>query len=330
MPIFSLTFIRQITQPPRLDQYIESCLPHELNKHLGDVICSRSKIRRLIIAGAVKVQGVKETRPFRDVKVKETVHILLDTEKFLFEKTPDDIVFEMSESSILFEDEHLILVNKPAGIPTEATIVSSRDHLHAVIKRYLHNRDSSRNEPYVGLHHRLDRETSGVILFTKTRSVNAAVHQLFLSQNITKEYTAFALSQKGSKNKKKDSFTVENTLGRISAKSAKGKWGAVTEGGDAALTNFTILEKYSFFNSILAIPRTGRTHQIRVHLSGLGMPILGDTVYGGPAKLPSGKTISRLCLHATTLTFPHPVSGKTISVSAPLPPDMQKIIEAHK
>lgn len=327
MPVFSLTLIPNSSQPSRLDQFLEATLPNELKKRIGEVLCSRSKIRRLIIAGAVKINSVREHRPARNISTKDTVIVTLDTQKFLFEKKPEDFIFEMTESSILFEDEHLIIVNKPSGIPTEATIVSSRDHLHAVLKRYLQQRDETRNEPYVGLHHRLDRETSGVILFSKTRTVNAAVHELFLNQNIVKKYNAFAISPKNKKLSINAVFSVENKIGRLTSKSSRGKWGAVEEEGDIAITDFSILETYSFFNHIQVMPRTGRTHQIRVHLAGLDMPILGDTLYEGPQSFPSGETISRICLHASSITFPHPVSNEVITVSAPLPQEMKKILE---
>jgi RluA family pseudouridine synthase len=313
----------------RLDDLLNETLPGEIAKQNPNAETSRSKIRRLIVAGAVMVDGRQERRPATLLRKNNTVTVTLDEDKFLFEKKPDDITFEMSEAAILYEDESILVVNKPAGLPTEATMVQDRDHLHAAIKRYLLARDHTRNEPYVGLHHRLDRETSGVILFTKTRTVNAAIHDIFLKHRIKKEYEALAHNnsyESGSSFEPGNMFFVENELGRITTKSQAGKWGAIASGGDPARTDFTVLEVYAKGLHILAVPLTGRTHQIRVHLAGLGLPILGDTLYGGPDSLPGGVVISRVMLHAARLTFPHPVTGMELMVEAPLPEDFHRCL----
>ncbi len=313
--------------PSRIDDILNAELPGHLIPILGTETVSKSKIRRLIVAGAVSVSGRQTRNPASQVLPGHRIMVFIDTEKLTFEKTPDDIAFEMSESLILFEDDAIIAVNKPAGIPTEATIVASRDSLHAALKRYLWTRDKTRNEPYVGVHHRLDRETSGVILFTKTRAVNAPVHALFEEHLARKEYEALTAIAHGGSAKQRESalcpgytFSVENSLDRISAKSAQAKWGAVTSGGAHAFTNFEILERFKLALRILALPQTGRTHQIRVHLSRLGFPLLGDPLYGGPARLGS-ISIPRVMLHARSLSFPHPVTGTPMSIQVPLPED---------
>ncbi|MGP1565623.1 MAG: RluA family pseudouridine synthase, partial [Treponema sp.] len=200
-----------------------------------------------------------------------------------------------------------------------------RDCLHAAVVRYLwKNSPSLRNPPYAGIMHRLDRETSGVILFTKTRAVNAAVHEMFEKHTVQKIYRAVcALSentgrtQEGRRLEEGSTFFVENTIGRISPKSARAKWGALNaaQGGLYARTDFTVLER-TVIGGIPAVkiearPLTGRTHQIRVHLASIGLPILGDVHYGAPE-------YTRTMLHAQSLTFQHPINGKTITVSAPL------------
>lgn len=315
--------------PVRLDDLLNETLPGEIAKLNPEAEASRSKVRRLIVAGAVMVDGRQERRPATLLRKNCTVTITLDEDKFLFEKKPDDIPFEMSEDAILFEDESILVVNKPAGLPTEATMVQDRDHLHAAIKRYLLVRDHTRNEPYVGLHHRLDRETSGVILFTKTRAVNAAVHDMFLEHRAKKEYEALTLRPidgSGIVPEPNFMFFVENELGRITTKSQAGKWGALASGGDPARTDFTILEACGKWLRILAFPLTGRTHQIRVHLAGLGLPILGDTLYGGALSIPGGFLVPRVMLHAERLTFPHPVTGMELTVKATLPDDFRKCL----
>ena len=131
---------------------------------------SNSKIRRLIVAGAVFVDGRQIRRPAYDVFAGSTVTVNFEEEKFFFEKKPDDISFEVSDKDVLFEDDFLILVNKPAFFPVEETFSGSqkRDNLHDAVIRYLWSKNPSlRNPPYAGIMHRLDRDTSGVILFTK-------------------------------------------------------------------------------------------------------------------------------------------------------------------
>lgn len=315
----------------KLDEFLRIELPSLARQFTGEESLSNSKIRRLIVAGAVSVDGKQTRIPAAIVPQGSNVEIFMDTEKLMFEKKPDDIAFEMSADRILFEDDAIIVVDKPAGIPTEATVVASRDHLHAAVKRFLQTRDGTRNEPYVGLHHRLDRETSGVVLFSKSRAVNPACHDIFEGRRARKEYEALAAQEEQSRAAKRfaqtadpargESFFVENQLGRITAKSAQAKWGAVSSGGSPARTDFEVLDRYRLALRVLALPKTGRTHQIRVHLAGIGLPILGDPLYGGAASI-AGKPVSRVMLHARALIFPHPITGVEMTVCAPIPQDI--------
>ena len=170
--------------------------------------------------------------------------------------------------------------------------------------------------------HRLDRTTSGVIVFTKTRTVNKEVSEVFQSHNLTKQYLAVVEAQStrhlgtpchprldpGS------SFTVEMYMNRISGKSQQGKWGQVPEirGGQYSKTDFRVLKKITVEGHLCLLLEctlyTGRTHQIRVHLASQGLPILGDELYGGaPAK--------RLYLHSSHLEFE--INGKKYEITAP-------------
>ncbi len=315
----------------KLDEFLRLELPPRARQFTGGETVSNSKIRRLIVAGAVSVDGRQTRLPATIIPNGANVEIFIDTEKFLFEKKPDDIAFEMTADRILYEDDAIIVVDKPAGIPTEATVVASRDHLHAAVKRFLQTRDGTRNEPYVGLHHRLDRETSGVVLFSKSRAANHACHELFEGHRARKEYEALAtLNQSASRFglrrdfAREETFFVENELGRITAKSAQAKWGAVPSGGNLARTDFEILDRYRDALRVLALPKTGRTHQIRVHLAGIGLPILGDPLYGGLESI-AGRTVPRVMLHARALVFPHPLTGVETTVRAPIPEDFDAL-----
>ena len=325
-----MKFTFRIESKTRLDIFLRSELAQTVSAYIeksAAVSLSNSKIRRMIVAGAVSVDGLQIRRPSYELLRGQTVCIEFDKEKFFFEKQADDIAFEMTAADVLYEDDDLIAVNKPAFLPTEETIVGGekRDCLHAAVVRYLWAKSALRNPPYVGIMHRLDRETSGVILFTKSRAVNAAVHEMFEKRVVQKIYRAVCtVSEKAghaqrSRVLEEDStFFVENHIGRISPKSARAKWGALNaaQGGVYARTDFTVLER-TVIGGIPAVkiearPLTGRTHQIRVHLASIGLPILGDVLYGA-------SEYKRTMLHAQSLTFQHPVSGKTITVSAPLP-----------
>ena len=154
------------TEQIRLDIFLRNELPKKINTE-----CSNSKIRRLIIAGAVLVNGKTVLRPAFELRGSSKVFVQFDMEKFFYEKQPDDIQYEVDEADVLYEDENLIFLNKPAFFPVEQTITGNRDNLHDALVRYLWSKNKNlRNPPYAGIMHRLDRETSGVILFTKTRT----------------------------------------------------------------------------------------------------------------------------------------------------------------
>ena len=301
----------------RLDELLRQNLPK-----LTGLELSNSKIRRLIMAGCIRVNGREVRIPSYTVFVKSNVEAFIDKEKVLYEKQADDISFEVTEESVLYEDEYLIFINKPAKFPTEKTIVTDRDNLHDAVVRYLWKKNPSlRNPPYVGIMHRLDKDTSGVILFTKTREVNKAIFDMFdsskleLNETSEKNYrpvhkTYIAVVKDSVKIK--ESFTVKNFLGRITSKSAGCKWGEVPEsrGGLIAVTEFKVIKRDAGRCYLECHPITGRTHQIRIHLAGLGTPISGDTLY-------NGDKAERLFLHAKSLELTHPITGKKNSVSAP-------------
>lgn len=296
----------------RLDEILRQKLPQIIQKEI-----SNSKIRRLIISGCVYVNKSQVRIPGFSVRQKAEISVAVDEEKLFFEKQPDDIKFEVTSESVIFEDDNIIIVNKPAFFPTEAGMVGSRDNLHAAVIRYLWNKNPSlRNQPYVGVMHRLDRETSGVILFTKSRAVNAHCHDMFENHTARKIYRAVAL--KNSRFKIGDEFSVEFPMGRVSLKSQTAKWGHVerSKGGLDSKTDFKIVDEGKLNGkSVFYIeckPLTGRTHQIRVHLSSVGMAIVGDELYGGIES-------KRIMLHAKELVFPFPGTKEMTVAKADFP-----------
>lgn len=324
----------------RLDEFLRTELPSRIAALSGfeNAVCSNSKIRRLIISSCVFVDGRGVVRPSFILKRNSLVTVEFNPEKFFFEKPVDDIEFFVTQKDILFEDDDLIFVNKPPFFPVEQTVTGNRANLHDSLVDYLWKRNPSlRNPPYVGIMHRLDRETSGVILFTKNRESNRKIHDMFENHAFTKKYYAIVekpdvkgLSFKenhNSEDKKSNScakkllsvhkgtiFTVEDFMGRITGKSQKGKWGFVSknDGGLYSKTDFIVKEEVVVEGRkcflVECLLYTGRTHQIRVHLSESGLPVLGDELYGGSKAL-------RLYLHAAELC----ADDGSFCVKAPLP-----------
>lgn len=273
------------------------------------------------MAGAVYVNGRQIRVPAFTVFAGSKVVAEIQEDKLFYEKNPDDIKYEVSEKDVLFEDEYVIVLNKPSHFPSEAGMVDSRDNLHAALVRYLFEKQkitspNAKNPPYAGIMHRLDRDTSGVILFTKKREVNGACHDMFENHTAKKEYIAVVeqFSSAGKKKLQEKQFSVDFFMGRISPKGQAAKWGKLPEnkGGVSSHTDFMVLQSSENKAVIKCSLLTGRTHQIRVHLSSVGLPIAGDQLYGGSRS-------ERIMLHACKLTFPHPVSKKIITVEAPLP-----------
>ena len=301
-----IQYVFRNSAPGRLDDFLREELPGAIQKEI-----SNSKIRRLIISGSVRVNDEQTRLPAFRLRQGSHVAVSIDEEKLFFEKAPNDISFELTEKDVLFEDDAIIVVNKPAFFPTEAGIVGSRDNLHAAVIRYLWAKNPSlKNPPYVGIMHRLDRETSGVILFTKSRAANKGCHDMFESHTAQKTYLAIVTGKRPVQ--AGEHFCVQMNMARTSAKSQRAKWGEDKANGLSSHTDFVAKEKMKKNGKdcvlMACMPRTGRTHQIRVHLASVGLPILGDELYGGEKS-------SRIHLHAQKLEFLHPLTGTPMSVS---------------
>ncbi len=289
---------------------------------------SRNRIKDLILGGAVSIDGAPSTTPKYRVKTDESI-ILAAPEPVEAEPEPQDIPL-----SILFEDEFLIVIDKPAGMVVhpapgneDGTLVNALIH---------HCGDTLRGIGGVkrpGIVHRLDKDTSGVMIAAKTDEAHAGLAAQFADHGRTgpleRVYTAFVW---GVPNPLKG--TVETMIGRDPhnrlKQSVRGK------DGREAITHYTVANRFAGENwSIAQVDcalETGRTHQIRVHMSHVGHPLLGDRVYGSgfatkANKLPetiSGPlaTLGRQALHARVLGFAHPVTGEHLRFETDLPQDL--------
>jgi 23S rRNA (cytosine1962-C5)-methyltransferase len=197
----------------------------------------------------------------------------------------------------VFEDEHLLAVNKPAGWNTHSPAPLAGEGIY----EWLRNREP--RWASLAIVHRLDKETSGLLLFTKTKEANRSLTQQFEEGSIRKEYV---LQTRGVPARRK--FQITSHLKRVGERYASQRGGI---SGVDATTEFEVLETKEGVTMVVARPLTGRTHQIRVHASENGFPICGDVLYGG-------EPAARLCLHSAKIRFQHPASGEPIELSAPV------------
>jgi 23S rRNA-/tRNA-specific pseudouridylate synthase len=160
------------------------------------------------------------------------------------------------------------------------------------------------------------------VLFTKSRRVNATVAELFAKHRVVKIYQALTVPAAGRLERQ---WTIANRLGKIPSKAKRSRYGSVGSGGDLGETSFRVLAEYPQGLWIEASPKTGRTHQIRVHLSECGLPILGDDLYGAEAEKPA-VLAPRLMLHAAELAFSHPITRQPVRIQSPAPRDFRECL----
>ena len=250
----------------------------------------------LIDFGSVQINGRQERSPGRLLEGSEEIRIYWPWQGVRRH-------YGLDPGRIVYRDRYLLAYDKEAGIPSQQTPADAYNNLYAAVFRYL--KEEGRGEPYVALHHRLDRETSGVMLFALDRSVNGKLGSAFEHHRVVKDYLACVLG-----NPSFDSMTAREDIGRKA-----GRYTVCPRGeGKAAETSLKVIHRGEGRTLVLAHPRTGRTHQIRLHLSHLGHPVLGDRLYGGGAA-------KRLYLHAYRLRLAHPATGSELTLMAPVPPD---------
>ncbi|MDO9080386.1 MAG: RluA family pseudouridine synthase [Desulfuromonadales bacterium] len=268
---------------------------------------SRKTIKRALDSGQVFVDGRSVVRAGIVLQGGEQIELTVDGE------APSPVVPQLS---ILWQDESLLAINKPAGLPAHPTVSGRVNALDLVTALIVESGGSSR--PI--LLHRLDADTTGLLLFALTPAANLSLSRQFSEHRIEKTYLALVSGRPP------ECFSVSNHL----KAGVRGRTVAVVSGGLAAQTDFTTLACHDGVALVVARPRTGRTHQIRVHLAGLGFPLLGDTLYGGMAVLPlvtGSIALPRHLLHALSLSMIHPQSGERQTLSAPLPADFLVILK---
>ena len=242
-------------------------------------------------------------------KVSTGDQILID----LFETEESDVTPEYGELEVLFEDEHLLVVQKPAGRPTHPNEKGQTGTLANLVAFHFQANGEEKRVRHI---HRLDQDTSGTVIFAKHRLAHAVLDQMLSKKAINRTYLAIA---QGLFKKKKG--TIKAAIGRDKHHAVRRR---VSPTGQSAKTHYEVfyLNKRLQVTAVKLRLETGRTHQIRVHLSSLGHPLAGDTLYGGKRDL-----INRCALHAKQVDMNHPFTGEKLTIEAPLPPDMAELMD---
>jgi len=291
----------------RLDQALATLLPEH----------SRSRLKTWIEAGAVLVDG-EPRRPRDKVLGGERIEIAATL--------PEEVaaVAQAMPLAVVHEDRHLFVIDKPAGLVVhpgagnpDQTLQNALLALDPALVRL----------PRAGIVHRLDKDTSGLLVIARTPEAHTALVRMLEEREIHREYQAVCRGVMTA------GGTVDAPIDRHPTDRVRM---AVRQGGRESVTHYRVIHRYRAHTHVRVQLETGRTHQIRVHLAHAGFPLVGDRVYGGRLTLPRGATeelrqalrdFPRQALHAARLEFDHPVGGKPVACAAPLPADMVALLD---
>ena len=294
----------------RLDQALAELIP----------IHSRSRIQSWIKSGQVTVNHKIQKQ--RSLLASED-HIRIDAQFEQIENhAPEDIPL-----AVIYEDECLIVINKPAGLVVHP---GAGNPEHTLVNALLHYDSGLAQVPRAGIIHRLDKETTGILLIARTPQAHTSLLKQLQRRQIVRKYQAVVCGQVTAGN------TIETNIGRHSTKRTRM---VVTKNGKPAITHYRLIERFAHYSHIRVKLETGRTHQIRVHMAHVNHPLVGDPVYGKHQSLRKGmneetRTViarfKRQALHAFSLIFAHPTSAEQCQFEAALPEDLQVLLNDLK
>jgi 23S rRNA pseudouridine1911/1915/1917 synthase len=271
-----------------------------LDRFLAEPLGSRSRAQALIDAGRVRVDDTVRAKKYL-VGGGELVEI--DDHEDVPEAEAVDVPF-----GVAYEDEHLMVVDKPAGV----VVHPARGHRTGTLAQALAGRAAGGDEPWrAGIVHRLDRNTSGLLVVAKSDPVQRALKALLTERHLRREYLALVDGLPEAR-----AGTIDAPIGRH--RRERVLMSIDTEEPREARTHFEVQRVLPTSALLQVVLDTGRTHQIRVHLAAIGHPVLGDKQYGGPMRF----GLRRQFLHAARLAFPHPVTGEPIDIHSELPDDL--------
>lgn len=270
---------------------------------------SRSSMQKLLEDGRVK-RGEKIIKA--NYKVRAGEMFVVD----IPEPEPIEAVPENIPLDIIYEDDDVVVLNKARGMVVHPAPGNYTGTLVNALLYHCSNLSGINSAIRPGIVHRLDKDTSGIMIVAKNDAAHISLSQQIQSKTAVRTYLAVVRG-----NIKTDSGTIETQIARD--KTDRKKMAVVKEGGRDAITDYEVLERFGKYTLVRCKLRTGRTHQIRVHMEYLGYPLVGDPKYS-PMKTPFG--IKGQALHSHTLEFTHPRTGERMKFEAPLPEDMHKII----
>jgi 23S rRNA pseudouridine1911/1915/1917 synthase len=279
---------------------------------------SRSRLKDWVLGGKVTVDGAV-LRPRDRLNGGETIRLLPEAEP------EETVAAQPIPLHILYEDEAIIVIDKPAGLVVHPGAGNPAGTLQNAL---LHHRPGLTEVPRAGIVHRLDKDTSGIMVVAGTITAHTDLVRQLEERSVRREYRAVCTGVMTA------GGTVEAPLGRHPVDRLKM---TVRQNGKPAVTHYRVVRRFRAHTDVRARLETGRTHQIRVHLAHIGYPLVGDRVYGGRLRLPSGATeeltevlraFRRQALHARRLELRHPDSGESLSFEAPLPQDHRLLLAA--
>lgn len=275
-----------------------------LDSFLAAPLGSRAKAQRLIDAGLVTVDGAAQPKRHK-LSVGETVEVAPEPEAEL--EPAGDAPYE-----IAYEDEHLLIVDKPAGV----VVHPAPGHRSGTLSQALAGRAAGGEDPArAGIVHRLDRDTSGLLVVAKTEEAHRLLKAMIEARDVRREYLALVEGTPPAR-----SGTIDAPIGRD--RRVRTRMSTETDDPRDARTHFTLERALPGSALLRVVLETGRTHQIRVHLQAIGHPVVGDPEYGRAGRL----GLQRQFLHATRLAFEHPLTGAQVDVSSQLPPDLAAVL----
>lgn len=307
---------------PQIQQIISIVPPEMAYQRLDQIVAqlcpqfSRSQLQKWIKSGGVRVND-KVLKPKERLMGGEEV-VIDAVEEVQTEYAPEAMPLD-----IVFEDEHIIVINKPANLVVHP---AAGNWSGTLVNGLLHHDESLKLLPRAGIVHRLDKNTTGLMVVAKTLEAHQSLVAQLQERTVSRQYLALVQRPVVA------GATIEGNIGRHHVDR---KRMAVTDAGKHAVTHYRIEERFRYHTLLRVHLETGRTHQIRVHLSWQKMPIVGDGFYGGRAKTPAGISdalreallaFPRQALHATTLGLEHPVTGEYMEWSAPAPDDMLDLL----
>ena len=301
-----------------------------VDKYLFDKItnASRNRIQKAADAGYVMANG-KPVKCSYKVKPFDVITLMLDRPRYENEIIPQDIPLD-----VVYEDDAVIVVNKPAGLVVHPGHGNWSGTLVNAIAWHLKDTNYDANDVHVGLVHRIDKDTSGLLVVAKTPDAKTNLGNQFLHKTTKRHYNALVWGDM-----EQDEGTIVGNIGR-NPKDRMLMAVLPDDQGKYAVTHYRVLERFGYVTLVECILETGRTHQIRVHMKHIGHVLFNDERYGGNEVLRGTRSAKykqfvnncfeicpRQALHAKTLGFIHPVTGKELFFSTELPADMQALIE---